>query len=102
MTLFDVSDLENITFDPNTTYLRVTTGFRTEFLPTPSEDVLFDDAKEKSEILELEGVKIPVIGYDHLVQLKIMTNRLKDKADVEEFLKRHRSDRNKNFGFDNK
>jgi hypothetical protein len=58
--------------------------------------------KEKSEILELEGVKIPVIGYDHLVQLKMMTNRLKDKADVEEFLKRHRSDRNKNSGFDNK
>ena len=95
----DVSDLESITFDPKTTYLRLPTGFRTEFLPAVGSDVLFDDAKEKSETLELEGVKIPVIGYDHLVHLKMTTNRLKDKADVEELHKRHQSGRNKNSGF---
>lgn len=89
----DVSDLEKVVFDPKKAFLRFPTEFKTELLPTLGTEVSFKEAKEKCEILELEGVSIPVIGYDHLIQSKMLTNRLKDKADVEELGKRHKSQR---------
>lgn len=86
----DVSDLEKAVFDPNNTYLRFPTGFKTELLPVVEGVDSFKEAKDRCEILELEGIKIPIIGYDHLIQSKMKTNRLKDKADVEELDKRKR------------
>jgi hypothetical protein len=84
----DVSSLEKVVFDPKTAYLRFPTQFRTELLPAVAGELSFMEAQKASEILELEGVKIPVIGYNHLIQTKLLTNRLKDKADAEELAKR--------------
>jgi hypothetical protein len=53
----------------------------------------FKDAKANAENMELDGVKIPVLGYDDLVKNKTITNRLKDQADVEELAKRKKTQR---------
>lgn len=85
----DVSDLEDAVFDPKKTFLRFpTAGFKTELLPSLAGDMSFDEAKEKSENLELDGVNVPIIGYDDLIKNKTLTNRLKDQADIEELAKR--------------
>lgn len=47
-------------------------------------NVRFEDAVKKVKFLLLEGEKIPVIHYDHLILSKLASSRLKDKADIEE------------------
>jgi predicted nucleotidyltransferase len=85
----DVSELEEAVFDPKKTFLRFSTpGFKTELLPTLAGDMLFVESKEKAENLELDGVSVPIIGYDDLIRNKTLTNRLKDQADIQELAKR--------------
>lgn len=48
----------------------------------------FKAAKGNAENVELDGINVPVIGYDDLIKNKTLTNRLKDKADIEELAKR--------------
>jgi len=88
----DVSDLESAVFDPDKTFLRFpTAGFRTEFLPTIAGNMTFLEAKENAESIELDGERIPIIGFDHLLENKTVTKRLKDQSDVEELVKRKNS-----------
>lgn len=90
---FDVSELEEAVFDPKKTFLRFPTpGFRTELLPSLAGDISFNEAKEKAEKIELDGVNVPIIGYDDLVRSKAFTNRLKDQADIEELAKRRKGE----------
>ena len=90
----DVSSLEKTVFDPKKTFLRFPTqGVKAEFLPSIPGDMAFKEAKANAENMELDGVKIPVIGYDDLVKNKTITNRLKDQADVEELAKRKKIQR---------
>ena len=85
----DVSELEEAVFDPKKTFLRFpTAGFKTELLPALAGDMSFNEAKEKAETLELDGINVPIIGYDDLIKNKTLTNRLKDLADIEELAKR--------------
>ena len=85
----DVSELEEAVFDPRKTFLRFPTpGFKTEFLPSLAGDMSFTDAKKNVENIELDGVNVPIIGYDDLIKNKKLTNRLKDLADIEELAKR--------------
>ena len=95
---FDVSELEEAFFDPKKTFLRFPTpGFRTALLPSLAGDISFNEAKEKAEKIELDGVSVPIIGYDDLVRSKTFSNRLKDQADIEELAKRKRG-RRKSLG----
>jgi hypothetical protein len=85
----DVSELEEAVFDPKKTFLRFpTAGFKAEFLPSLAGDMSFTDAKKNADNIELDGVNVPVIGYDDLIKNKMLTNRLKDQADIEELGKR--------------
>ena len=85
----DVSDLEKIVFDPEKTFLRFPTEeMNAEFLPKIPGGILFKDAKANAEILKLDNIEIPIIGYEHLIINKSMTNRLKDQSDIEELTKR--------------
>ena len=85
----EVSELEEAVFDPKKTFLRFPTpGFKTELLPALAGDMSFNEAKKNAENIELDGVNVPIIGYDDLVRNKRFTNRLKDQADVEELAKR--------------
>lgn len=56
---------------------------RIDFL-TMVSNVNFEDAYKKAGSFTLENVKIPVIHYNQLILSKLTSNRLKDKADIEE------------------
>ena len=59
---------------------------KVEFL-THIAGLQFVDAFSNCEYLEIENQKIPLLGFDDLIVNKLMTGRLKDKADVEELQK---------------
>ena len=47
----------------------------------------FDDAFAQAEKFEVSDFYVPVIKLNDLILNKLLTNRLKDKADVEELQK---------------
>ena len=54
---------------------------------TKISGVQFDEAWQQHVKLPLQNMQIPVIHYHHLIINKMCSNRLKDKADVEELQK---------------
>ena len=60
--------------------------FRIDFL-TFIQGVKFDEAQKQQQLLPLGDKVVPVLHLHHLVLSKMNTNRLKDKADVEELQK---------------
>ena len=59
-------------------------------------NVSFDDAYKAKVICDIEGINVPIIHYNHLIQSKITSERLKDQADVEELQKINKLKKNKN------
>ena len=47
------------------------------------EGVQFDDAWRRREQSDLDGLLVPVLGLDDLIEAKRATNRSQDRADVE-------------------
>ena len=47
-------------------------------------NVKFEDAIIQVNYFQLENIEVPVIHYNDLILSKITSNRLKDKADIEE------------------
>lgn len=56
---------------------------RIEFI-TLIANVDFEEAIQQVNHINLENVKVPVIHYNHLIFSKLTSDRLKDKADIEE------------------
>jgi predicted nucleotidyltransferase len=54
---------------------------------TKISNVDFEDAFKQKMIADIEGILVPIIQYKHLIMSKMTTNRLKDKADIEELQK---------------
>jgi hypothetical protein len=54
---------------------------------TAINGVKYNDAEKKKVIFTIDGLNIPIIHYNHLIISKITSERLKDKADVEELQK---------------
>lgn len=50
-------------------------------------NVAFNEAYQQKVVADIEGMMVPVIHYNHLVLSKISSDRLKDKADIEELQK---------------
>jgi len=59
---------------------------RIDFL-TRISGVQFEDAVRDQSFITDQNLKIPVISYKHLIVNKMLSSRLKDKADVEELSK---------------
>lgn len=59
---------------------------RIDFL-TKVAAVSFDEAAEQKVFFPLKDKQVPIIQYHHLILTKITSERLKDKADVEELQK---------------
>jgi hypothetical protein len=59
---------------------------RIDFL-THISGVKFEDAVKDQSYITDGNLRIPVISYKHLITNKMLSNRLKDKADVEELSK---------------
>lgn len=62
---------------------------RIDFL-TQISGVTFEEAVKENSYIDQNDLKIPVIGYKHLIVNKMLSIRLKDKADVEELSKLRR------------
>lgn len=56
---------------------------RIDFL-TKVSGVGFDEAIKAANYFTIEGYRVPVIQYHHLLLTKMTTGRSKDKADIEE------------------
>ena len=56
---------------------------RIDFL-TIIKNVSFEEAIQQVNYFEHENLRIPIIHYNHLIASKLFSDRLKDKADVEE------------------
>ncbi|MFT4095168.1 MAG: nucleotidyltransferase [Niabella sp.] len=56
---------------------------RIDFL-TMISNVKFEDAFKEAVYFPLEGEQIPVIHYNQLILSKLTSERMKDKADIEE------------------
>jgi hypothetical protein len=52
--------------------------------------VLFKEAFTDKIIADIDGIAVPIIQYRHLIESKITSDRLKDRADVEELQKINR------------
>lgn len=59
---------------------------RVDFI-TKISGVQFDEADKQKEIADIEDIKVPFLRFKHLIASKITSDRLKDKADVEELQK---------------
>jgi predicted nucleotidyltransferase len=88
----DVSELENKVFDAKKSFLRIpAVGIKAEFLPQVQGLTKFIEAFQRAKIFNLDGIQIPVIGYDDLIAVKRETNRPKDLADIDELEKRRKA-----------
>jgi predicted nucleotidyltransferase len=86
----EISELENLVFDPGKTYLRVPQlGFRTEFLPHIPGIKKFSEAKKNATVTELDGVRVWILSYEDLIKNKEAVNRDIDKLDVSELKKKN-------------
>ncbi len=59
---------------------------RVDFL-THLSGLNYDEANKMKVFLSIEGKQVPVLHLDHLIINKLSSNRIKDKADVEELQK---------------
>ena len=57
---------------------------------TKISNIDFNEAFNQKVIADIEGILVPIIQYKHLILSKLSTDRLKDKADVEELQKVNR------------
>jgi len=60
--------------------------FRVDFL-THISGIDFNKAFSVKEMVLIQDLELPMIDFEHLVLSKMTTNRLRDKADVEELQK---------------
>lgn len=61
---------------------------------TKINGVGFNEAFSQKIIANIEGIEVPIIQYKHLIMSKITSDRLKDKADVDELQKVNRHNSN--------
>jgi len=54
---------------------------------THVQNVIWDEAIHNVRYLPFENIQVPVVGYHDLILMKISSDRLKDKADIEELQK---------------
>ena len=57
-----------------------------DFLTVVS-NLKFEEAIKEVNYFSLENIKIPIIQYHHLIDIKKNTGRMKDRADIEELEK---------------
>ena len=82
----DIQKIANLDFTSTLVFAMGEEPEKAEFL-TQISLVNFDEANKRKIIAEIDGLAIPFLHLDDLIQSKINTGRLKDKADIEELQK---------------
>ena len=85
----DYQSLETMQFVPGWTDFYLGYGIRLDIMTGMKglETVSFDDAYHTASIAEIEGLKIPFLHINQLIQNKKAVNRPKDQLDVIELEK---------------
>lgn len=80
----DTSDLKNLVFDKNHTFLKIPhKDFHTDFLPTMKGLPSFRESKRRAESLDIEGTSLHILSLDDLIMNKQVVNRKTDKEDID-------------------
>ncbi len=84
----DTKVLRGIVFNKDKTFLKIPHDeFHTDFLPVIEGLNSFRECKDRAEIVEVDGLKLPVLSYDDLIINKRHINRINDQADIDELEK---------------
>lgn len=88
---FDVTPIEKIENYDLKGFIRLPMdSFFVELLAIISGKLDFEETSEKAIQFDFSGVQVPVIGYDDLIQNKIMSRRAKDLEDIAQLERRYR------------
>lgn len=79
----DLNKLEMVDFNLTNMFFIGEAPYKVDFL-TRVVGVKWDDAIKKVNFLPVRNLKIQVVDYYDLITMKMLSDRLKDKADVEE------------------
>ncbi len=63
-------------------------SFFVELLSVIDGELKFEESYARAYSFDLEGIQVPVIGYDDLLQNKIMSRRAKDLEDIAQLERR--------------
>lgn len=86
---FDVSPLKTQNPSLEKSFIRIPLDFfSVELLSMIDGNIKFDEAYTKPYFITLENIQVPVIGYDDLIENKIMSRRPKDLEDIAQLEKR--------------
>lgn len=89
----DLKKLETVDFTLTNMFFIGEAPLKIDFL-TRVLGVNWDEAILKVNLLPVRNLKIPVVNYYDLITMKMLSDRLKDKADVEELQKINRFRKN--------
>jgi len=82
----DLNKLEKIDFTDTNMFFIGEVPEKIDFL-TNVQNVVWDEAIKNVRYLPFKNIQVPVVGYHDLLLMKMASDRLKDKADVEELQK---------------
>jgi len=82
----DLDKLGKINFTDTNMFFIGESPEKIDFL-THVQNVIWDEAIRNVRYLPFENIQVPVVGYHDLILMKISSDRLKDKADIEELQK---------------
>lgn len=86
---FDISPLKTQNQSLEKSFIRIPLDFfSVELLSMIDGNIKFDEAYAKPYFIALENLQVPVIGYDDLIENKIMSRRPKDLEDIAQLEKR--------------
>jgi hypothetical protein len=85
----DYSSLETMPFVPGWTSFYIGGGIELDIMTTMKglENVSFNECFDMASIADLEGVEVPFLHINHLIENKKIVNRPKDQVDVIELEK---------------
>jgi len=85
----DYSSLETMPFVPGWTSFYIGGGIELDIMTSMKglENVSFSECLEMASIADLEGVEVPFLHINHLIENKKIVNRPKDQVDVIELEK---------------
>ncbi len=85
----DFSSLETMKFVPGWTSFYVGDGIELDIMTAMKglENISFSECLNLASIADLEGIKVPFLHINHLIENKKMVNRPKDQIDVIELEK---------------
>ena len=80
----DLAPLETMPFIPGFSSIRIASGIELDIVSEMRglEKLSFDECLKMASIANLEGVNVPFLHINHLIQNKKAVNRPKDQVDV--------------------